>query len=86
MQEECERQTRVRFRPRDLEWAFASLKGSRTLDGRGLAVLRELHRFREQEAVRMDRPPFKVMSDATLVGLAASPRSDLAAIKSLGRY
>ena len=86
VQEECERQTRVQFRPRDLEWAFASLKGSRTLDGRGLAVLRELHRFREQEAVRMDRPSFKVMSDATLVGLAASPRSDLAAIKSLGRY
>lgn len=86
VQEECERQTRVRFRPRDPEWAFASLKGSRALDGRGLAVLRELHRYREQEAVRMDRPPFKIMSDAALVDLAASPRSDLAGIKSLGRY
>ena len=86
VREECERLAEIRHRPVDTEWAFLSTKGSHALDGRGLAVLRSLHRFREREAVRRDRPPFKVMSDAVLVGLAASPESDLGTVKGLGRY
>ena len=86
VREECERLAKIRHRPVDTEWAFLSTKGSHALDGRGLAVLRSLHRFREREAVRRDRPPFKVMSDALLVGLAASPESDLETVKGLGRY
>jgi len=84
--EECERLAEVRYQPRDPEWAFVSIKGSRTLDGRGLAVLRSLHRFREQEAVRSDRPPFKVISDTVLIQMAASPCSDLGGVKGLGRF
>ena len=84
--EECRRLEEVRYRPRDPEWAFVSIKGSRALDGRGLAVLRSLHRFRELEAVRKDRPPFKVVPDEALVALAANPRSDPASIKGLGRF
>ena len=84
--EECARLTQVRFRPRDPDWAFLSVKGSRILDGRGLAVLRSLHRFREQEAVRGDRPPFKVIGDAVLLALAANPGADLDSVKGLGRY
>ena len=57
--EECERLAGVRYQPPDREWSFASMKGSRVLDGRGLAVLRSLHRFREQEAVRRDRAAFQ---------------------------
>ena len=86
VKEECERLAETRHRPVDTEWAFLSTKGSHGLDGRGLAVLRSLHRFRERESVRRDRPPFKVMSDAVLVGLAASPESDLETVKGLGRY
>ena len=86
MREECERLAETRHQPVDTEWAFLSTKGSHILDGRGLALLRSLHRFREREAVRRDRPPFKVMSDAVLVGLAASPESDLETVKGLGRY
>ena len=84
--EECERLAQVKYRPPDREWAFASVKGSRELDGRGLAVLRSLHSFREREAVRMDRPPFKVIQDAVLVGLASDPNADLAGVKGLGRF
>ena len=86
VKEECERLEETRHRPVDTEWAFLSTKGSHALDGRGLAVLRSLHRFRERESVRRDRPPFKVMSDAVLVGLAASPETDLETVKGLGRY
>ena len=84
--EECERLAGVRYQPPDREWAFASMKGSRVLDGRGLAVLRSLHRFREQEAVRRDRPPFKVVSNEVLLEIAASPGSDLSRIKGIGRF
>lgn len=84
--EECERLAETGYQPRDMEWAFLSMKGNHALDGRGLAVLRSLHRFREQEAVRRDRPPFKVLSDAVLVRLATSPDSGLATVTGLGRY
>ena len=86
MREECERLSRVRFSPPDMEGAFLSLKGSRDLDDRGLAVLQSLFRFREREARRRDRPPFKVFSNATLLALAASPRSDLTSVKGIGIY
>ena len=86
VREECERLAETRYQPRDAAWAFLKMKGSHALDSRGLAVLRSLHRFREREAVRRDRPPFKVVSDAVLVGLAASPHSDLATVTGLGRY
>jgi ribonuclease D len=84
--EECERLAQVKYNPPDREWAFASVKGSRTLDGRGLAVLRSLYRFRHREAVRIDRPPFRVIPDAVLVGLASDPHTDLADVKGLGRF
>ena len=84
--EECERLAQVKYKPPDHEWAFASVKGSRVLDSRGLAVLRSLYRFRHREAVRMDRPPFKVIPDAVLVGLASDPSTDLADVKGLGRF
>lgn len=50
--------------------AYAGLKGARDLTLRGLAVLRELYDMREQLARAADRPPFKVLSDATLVVIA----------------
>ena len=86
VREEVERLARVRHTPPDPEWGFLSVKGSRDLDGRGLAVLRSLHAFRENEAVKRDRPPFKVVSDAVITALAADPRGDLARVKGIGRY
>ena len=86
VKEECGRLSNVRYAPPDSENAFLSVKGSKGLDGRGLAILRSLHSFREREAIRRDRPPFKIFSNATMLALAANPQSDLRAVKGIGRY
>ncbi|MGH7402037.1 MAG: ribonuclease D [Candidatus Rokuibacteriota bacterium] len=51
--------------------AYMKFKGARELDGRGLAVLRELHAAREALALRLDRPPFMIVGNESLVALAA---------------
>jgi ribonuclease D len=56
--------------------AHARVKGARELKPRGLAVLRELHGLRERLAVAVDRPPFKILSDETLLALAVAAPSD----------
>ena len=86
LREECERMERVRHSEPDSEDAFLSIKGSRALDGRGLAVLRSLCLLRDDLAWELDRPHFKVMSDAALVAVAADPGVKLAEVKGLGRY
>ncbi len=50
--------------------ALWRVNGVRDLTPVQLAVLRELHDYRERQAERADRPPFKVMSDQTLLELA----------------
>jgi ribonuclease D len=57
--------------------AYLGLKGARELPPQGLAVLRELFEARDQIARTADRPPFKVLSDATLVALAQTVPGDL---------
>ena len=84
--EEFARLENVRHTPPDRKLAFLSIRGSRNLDGRSLAVLRSLFQFREQQAIRLDRPFFKVISDSALVKLSSEPAADLSAIKGLGRF
>ena len=49
--------------------AFWRVKGARDLSPQKAAVLEALFAYREQEAERLDRPPFKVMGEATLMEL-----------------
>ncbi len=69
-QEEFERLTRVRG-PSDNTGpdpsAFWRVKGARELSPVQAAVLQTLFAYREQQAERIDRPPFKVMGEATLM-------------------
>lgn len=48
------------------------LKGSQALDRRGLAILREVWRWREKEARAANRPPFFVFSHDALMAVAAA--------------
>jgi ribonuclease D len=50
--------------------AYLRLKGAKDLDRRGLAILRELHQVREGLALRLDRPPFMILGNESLVALA----------------
>ena len=50
--------------------AFWRVKGARDLTPAQAAVLQTLFAYREGQAERMDRPPFKVMGEATLMELA----------------
>jgi ribonuclease D len=68
---------------------FWRIRGARHLDPVGLAVLRELYLLRDREARRRDRPPFKVIADATLLHLAQSQpqaRRELTGIKGMTPY
>ena len=86
VREECERLANVRFTRVDAEHAFLLVKGSKALNGRGLAILRALHDFREDEAIMRDRPPFKVFSDSAMVAIAEDPKCDISKIRGIGSY
>lgn len=86
VREECERLANVRFVPPNIDAAFLTVKGSRDLNGRELAILQSLHGFREREARNRDRPPFKIFSDAAMVTLAGNRDCALSEVKGLGRY
>jgi ribonuclease D len=56
--------------------AYLKLKGAKDLDQRGWGVLRELYQMREAIALRLDRPPFMIVGNESLVALAAKrPRT-----------
>lgn len=64
---------------------FLWLKGARQLQGRQLAILRELYRAREGWAEAADRPVFKVLGNETLVHLAiARPKTPQELLKIRG--
>ena len=75
--EEFERLTHIEPMPRRFDPdAYWNINGARDLDKIGLGVLRELYRWRESQARREDRPPFKIISDSTMLRLAdARPSS-----------
>lgn len=52
------------------EDGFWRIKDTRHLNNTELAILRELYLWREDTAARMNRPPFKVLQNKTLVRLA----------------
>jgi ribonuclease D len=73
------------FNPDD----FWRVRGARELAPAEQAVLRELFILRDQYARKLNRPPFKVMNDATLVRLAQVKPADqrsLGRVKGLSHY
>jgi len=56
---------------------YQNIRGARKLNGRGLAVLRELYLAREQAAIKRDLPPFKIVSEDYMLRLSAAPTEAL---------
>ncbi|MCB0795747.1 MAG: ribonuclease D [Flavobacteriales bacterium] len=66
---------------------FLRIKGAKRLKGKELAVLREVHAWREGVAEQVDRAPFMVVGNEVLLQLSSSPpsnRKELAQVKGLG--
>lgn len=82
--------TRVSWSEREFDPnRYGTLEGARELDPTALGALRELYLLRETIARKQDRPPFKVMSNATLVRVAREqPRTiaELSALPGMGEW
>jgi ribonuclease D len=62
---------------------YWQIRNSRKLKPRQIAILRELYLFRDTHARRLNRPPFKVMSDASLMAIAQEAPKNLEALSLL---
>lgn len=65
---------------------YLRVKGAKGLTPRGLAVFRELHRWRESVAEREDKAPFRVIGNDSLLAVSRAlplTPADLARIKDL---
>jgi len=65
------------------EERWRRVSGSSGLDGRRLAIVRELWRWREAEAQRRDQPPRRVLRDDLLVELARRGTADPSRIRAV---
>ncbi|MBI1919867.1 MAG: ribonuclease D [Geobacter sp.] len=85
VEEECALLCGVRSAVRDPnEPMFLRFKGASRMDGRTLAVLEELLRFRDRMAEMRDRPLFMVLSHDAIRIIAEQKPADLAALKRVG--
>ena len=65
------------------EPGFLRIKGAKALRGRELAVLREIHQWREGVAKRADRASFRVLGNEPMLAMAKLPPVDMAALKAI---
>jgi ribonuclease D len=59
------------------------IRNVRELYGKQLSVLRELYHFRDLQASRLNRPPFKIIGDQTLLAIAQASPANLDALCEL---
>jgi ribonuclease D len=65
------------------EPGYLRLKGAKALNGRALAILRELFEWREKLAQQTDKAAFRILNNEPMVLMAKSPPADLAALKEV---
>jgi len=68
--EECQLLSHVRPAETDDAPLYLKFRGAGRLKPRNLAVLEELLQWRQQIAEKKDRPPFKIVGNAALMGLS----------------
>ena len=82
--EEFELLAGTRFSPPDAdEPAYLRMKGAKALRGRELAVLRELHEWREGVAQKADKATFRILNNDPILAMARTPPADLEALKAI---
>ncbi len=81
-QEEFEALVHIPFAPVEEEPGFLRVKGAKALKPRQLAVLRELHAWREGVAEKLDRAPFMVLGNDVIIEASKEPPTDLKAFAS----
>ena len=87
--EEFGRLESIRFKESEESEPWRRLKNLSALDRRALAVVRDLHAWRDVLARDADKPPFKIIGNDALLDIAREKpqsRDDLAKIKSVSRY
>ena len=62
---------------------YLRIKGARSMDPVELAVLRELFLLRDKRAREIDRPPFKVLGNRTLLEISRAQAADLDALAEI---
>ena len=81
------RSTRREWPEREFdELGYLRIKGARSLDPKALSVLRALYLVRDRRAREIDRPPFKVLGNRTLLEIAErrpAKSAELAEIKGV---
>jgi ribonuclease D len=86
-QEEFDALTRRSWPERGFDrLGYLRIKGARAMNAESLGVLRELYLVRDRRAREIDRPPFKVLANRTLLEISEQrPRneSELAAMKGV---
>jgi ribonuclease D len=82
--EEFEALTRREWPDRQFdELGYLRIKGYRRLDPKGLSILRELYLMRDARARELDRPPFKVLGNRTLLEIAERKPRKLAELSEI---
>lgn len=83
-EEEMVRHSAAGTRPVDPEEAWQRLKGLEGLDARRLAIAKALARWREERAMRRNRPRGWILSDDALYAMVRALPADRAALERIG--
>lgn len=73
----------ARWEPDEAEPGWLRMKGARILKPRQLAVLRALYEWRDEQARRLDKAPFRIMNNEPILAMAKTPPGDLEALRKV---
>jgi len=83
VKEECERLSQVRPISPSNNPFFMKFKNARKLDAQSLAVLEAILKLRDEIARRRDRPPFKILSNEAIMGIALNKPLSLKGLEQI---
>ncbi len=82
-EEEFARREQTRWTAPDTTDAFLRIKGARELPRRALAILREVHAWRESVAAERDQAPFRILSNEVLLQMGREAPTTPAALRTI---